>query len=659
MADINELHIGDSITINPGALNVSANPSYNGLTYNSSVYSTVYKVWSVGSSALGPEYISFGLDGESSPTGGQWASAVTLVNSDAAKETETEDVPVQDETENENLPDEGTDEANQIDEELVSIMNAAYPEDIYKFNMRLFGIPHQFTNYTDYRTFYSKDRAPETTIGRKFLEAIMLEAPVLTVIPGKPYYLPGAKNKIGITEAFLQSANEISGLWTALTDEDRYAELRYYDFEQDYYHYMEYVNILCQTTASFLDLKGITMQCGSEELPLTAYKWQNYRWNEENYKNAFGNVMSGMRDAVGGALNAVATGIIDVVKSIGLGDSGNSKALDMVSGDNVESRISVYEGVTMTAFDNQGENDEDFISSVETLLRGLNFVQFYVDASTGISESIENTTGASKLAETFNAGETFLKEAAFVANSGGVSAEDYQNLISGAVEGINQATFDKFTSNDAGSLLNRLFSSVSNVIKGENMIFPDIYQSSKYTKNYSFTIDLRSPYGNKISYYLNVVVPLMHLIALALPKQSTANSYSSPFLVKCYYPGICACNLGIVSSMTIDKNPSGESWTVDGYPSEIRVTMNVTDLYSELSMVPSGIAGIRLFVSNASLIEYLAVQCGIDLISPQMETKGNMMLNVISNAFVANWDSVGQYEAKQTQKLLDSFLMMF
>lgn len=180
-------------------------------------------------------------------------------------------------------------------------------------------------------------------------------------------------------------------------------------------------------------------------------------------------------------------------------------------------------------------------------------------------------------------------------------------------------------------ILNKLLSGTSSMIKGENMIFPQIYQSSEYSKSYSITVDLRTPYGSKLSYYLNIVVPLMHLLCLAIPKQTTANTYGSPFLVKVYYPGVFTCNLGIVQSIQIDKNVTGDSWTVDGFPNHVKVTLNIIDLYSDLSMSKSG--DITLFLSNSSLIEYLATNCGVNLITPQLKNRVEVFRSVISQAF--------------------------
>ena len=179
-----------------------------------------------------------------------------------------------------------------------------------------------------------------------------------------------------------------------------------------------------------------------------------------------------------------------------------------------------------------------------------------------------------------------------------------------------------------GNAVSNVLCLAGNVIKGENIIIPDIYQSSSYTKSYDLTVHLRTPYKSKYGYYMDVVAPLMHLLALALPRQSTANTYSSPFLVKVYVPGMFNCNLGMVKSISVSKN--SESFSVDGYPCDIDVSLEIVDLYSDLSMTPS--SSPMLFVNNTSLIEYLANTCGLSLITPNLSKRFEMIIDSLGAA---------------------------
>ena len=89
--------------------------------------------------------------------------------------------------------------------------------------------------------------------------------------------------------------------------------------------------------------------------------------------------------------------------------------------------------------------------------------------------------------------------------------------------------------------------------------------------------------------------------------------------------------MGIVSSIQIDKNPSGDAWTVDGFPNECKVTLNITDLYSDLTISPSG--DVIMFLSNSSLIEYIATNCGVNLTTPQLKNRMTRVATVIKQNF--------------------------
>jgi hypothetical protein len=125
---------------------------------------------------------------------------------------------------------------------------------------------------------------------------------------------------------------------------------------------------------------------------------------------------------------------------------------------------------------------------------------------------------------------------------------------------------------------------------------------------------------------MNVIVPMMHLLALSCPRQSTANSYASPFLVKVFAKGWFSCELGIIDSISIDKGGSGDSWTVDGLPSEVKVSLGVKDLYSNLMITRANAP--NLFFQNQGLIDFLAVTCGIDITKPNFLVKWETMFAV-------------------------------
>jgi hypothetical protein len=203
--------------------------------------------------------------------------------------------------------------------------------------------------------------------------------------------------------------------------------------------------------------------------------------------------------------------------------------------------------------------------------------------------------------------------------------------------------------------LSRIINLGSETLRGHNLIIPDIYQNSTYQKSYTITVHLKAPYGTKFGYYIDIFVPMMHLLALTAPRQETANSFSSPFLVKVYVPSVFTCNLGIVDSISINK--VSDAWSVDGFPTEVDVTLNITDLYSDLMMTPS--SNPMQFVNNSSMIEYLATNCGLDLTVPNFKKKFENIVNSTIASFSDVPTNVKSSVEEQIYRLIGSVTSLY
>ena len=450
-------------------------------------------------------------------------------------------------------------------------------------NMRLFGLPYQFIKSVDPRITAVSDE-----IGTNFVEKIITEAPTVIFIPGRAKFLPGTKNKVGTGHALLEAAN---GNIEPLLGSNSKDKLRYYDFEERYTEYMNYLNLMCRTVATFLELTE-RIQTSNGSTSFQSYDWRNYRWNAPYYTSGAGSIISH-------AWSSSISTIVNLPSAIKAG----------LKGDKV-SNIS-------TKYNNEPEESPKIVGT-------NNFVQFYVDPSSGASQSMSNVTSQSQIKAAMDNASSLVKEFQFVTNASGAESLGLDKLETLTENGLDALASSFGEGGGLSTVLNQIFSAGSSVVKGENIILPDVYQSSEYGIDYTVDIHLKSPYGNKYSVYMDVIVPLLHLIALCVPKQGSSNTYGSPFLIKAYYPGVFNCNLGIVESLQITKPTSDDAYSVDGLPTEIDVQLRIKDLYSDLTMSPA--KDVSLFRNNTSLIDYLATISGLDLIKPQMESKISMLV---------------------------------
>ena len=476
-------------------------------------------------------------------------------------------------------------------------------------NMRLFGMPYQFSELADPRY-----KGLSEKIGRSYVDKILTQAPAIYIVPGEPVFLPGVEDtdevRMGIMSQLLNvQKGNLGNLFTGTTN----SELRYYDFQEAYGEYMQYVNMMCRTTATFMGLgQRIPMGTGTS---LQQYNWKNYGWDREKYGGAWRNEISYLWDTT----FDLATGFFS---KIGSAWSGNA----------------ITDDVSLGGSGIRGGGGQEVYNQ--------NFIQFYVDPSSGSGTTFGNNTRPSSIKGMLDTASSSMKEWGFVTQTAGLDTSGLEQIGESAVGALSDIAD---SAGALGKTLNRILNVGKQVIKGDSIILPDIYQDSDFGQDYNINISLRSPYGNRFAVYMDVIVPLLHLIALVAPRQSSANSYGSPFLVKVYYPGVFNVNLGIVESLQISRPSNEDSWSVDGLPTEIDVTMRIKDLYSDFSMVPS--TDPRGFANNSSLIDYLSTIAGVNLTQPQLETKVNQWINRNISAITdipQNFGSiVGDYVGKK------------
>lgn len=433
-------------------------------------------------------------------------------------------------------------------------------------SVRMFGMPHQLLAHNDPRI------GTGTDLGRTYAETFILEAPSICIKPGIVRFLPGANDEERETylNAILSDAsgNSKDELMQVLNDPST-DNLQYYDHEGKYGSYMSGVNLLCHTMAALLGLDKVRVPWTERAVSFGMYDWKNYRLSDsfvsrdtdqeveesdDNDENWVGRLISAVTGAAGSVANAI-------------------------------------------------EKDDSY-------------VQFYVDANVSFSESMSNSTQSSALESFTSTIEGMAKELSMIAGTAGV-ASDYESLVGDVSSSIEQYTASlSGNSSWMAGLLSRLGTGAKQVIQGGNFQIPEIYSNSSYDKSYSFTMTLATPYGNKLAWYINVGVPFCHLLGLALPLQLSANTYKSPFLLKCFSQGWFNCSLGIVDSISIEKG-GDQSWSVYGLPNEVRVSISIKDLYSALSLP----ANRSQFIANSGMMEFLMVNCGIDITNQKLSTK--------------------------------------
>lgn len=497
--------------------------------------------------------------------------------------------------------------------------------------MRLFGSPFQFNEYTDHRLSSISD-----FFGKKYAERVVAHAPYITIIPGDADYLGGeTKTKkqedstIILGKIFSQDGDN-SDITSFLDSPDDTEQTRYYNFKQNYIGYINRVNLTLRTMAVMLGLGNVLIPVYSynedtkgidvSEVTLSEYNWADYRWDADNY-------------SIGKDVKFHLTGV-DGKEMEDKADAFAHSTLARLSTQNIVfSRIFGWINGS-----NDGEETLEDNKLADTY-NTRNYIQFYIDpTATDASDGLGNETQESKLKSIFDSQQSNIKEMAFIAHTSGIDTSSFSEATSSALDAAMSTFADANGGSGLKGILGRVVQAAGNVINGENVIFPEVYQSSRRdSSSRQFRINLYSPYGTPLSIFLNILVPIGFLICLTAPANKSANSYEAPPLVKVFYDGVYSCSLGIIESLRITRDAA--DWTADGLPTSAVIDMTVKDLYSDLS-VNSAAEDVDLFMHNSSLIEFLFTQCGMSMISYDFNIKSEIRWNTAAEAADAKFSTV-------------------
>ena len=309
-----------------------------------------------------------------------------------------------------------------------------------------------------------------------------------------------------------------------------------------------------------------------------------------------------------------------------------------------------------------GSNNVLYDSSVYNFLKAYaNCIAFYADAGNTVDDSFSNNTGDSELKGTIDGLSDKAREMNYFLGTATSSIGFNYDEIKNA--GTDLGTIVK---NVADQLylgkygLGRVVGSASAILAGARIIMPEIWNDSSFSRSYSCSMKLVSPSGDKLSIFMNILVPIYHLLGFTLPREATDQAYISPFLVRAYYKGLFNVDMGIISGLNITKGDEGE-WTVDGLPTVANISFDIKDLYSGLYMSKSIAKGQALgILSNIQELDYIANSCGINVndheVGRMIKMAGMLTLSGIQDKVTHGiFGNIGQFFNNKVQQIFGVF----
>lgn len=531
------------------------------------------------------------------------------------------------------------------------------------YSPRLFGAPPQLSSLNDIRLMSSPDGSKEGAVGDFYLTKVLQNAEIANFTVGKALFTGGMSSIANIIRTCAQYAaaikqyniyesdglNKVSaGQGSAAVKADLEKAKDAYNnsltsMNEDYKTKTgddgatlldidsiggsaEVSNYLSDADGIFGGIMASVLTSLSVQQPFYTFEkdWSSYIQNVKMMINT-AIVMLGLNDGV--------VRIGDELKPITLKGS-TSKEDDVWA--NYRFITATNELGTVNGIDSQNGDTSQYVS-------------FMVEPQ-GSNESYSNSVGDSQIySSVINQGSSIGAEIAFITNSSVSGLDDaIVNIAGGAIsaaEGVLSALgsgVGRFTAAIAGSMARSFL--------GDHTIYPQVFQSHTSTSSKDFTVHLVASSGDPYTYLTEILVPYFHILGMVLPRmsQNNASAYAYPPMVQVNVPGLWGCRMGMVTSVSVNKNPSGKDFSVHGFPLSIDVTITVTDLAHVL--VTSPMDRPAVFLNNHTMFDYIAQCAGVDKyrVNPAIRlvarlalagnAAGNTLKN-IGNSIFNDWTS--------------------
>lgn len=238
-------------------------------------------------------------------------------------------------------------------------------------------------------------------------------------------------------------------------------------------------------------------------------------------------------------------------------------------------------------------------------------IPFYINSETSIQDSFSNDTTQSQLADMVNGYSTMANEINYILGNSkaGAIVDDLKGSLDTSIENISNLTNSML---GGKNLISSIGNGLTAILNGGKLIFPEIWSDASFSRSYDINIKLVTPDNDKLSWFLNIWVPLAHLMCLCLPRQVDVNGYMSPFIVRAFYKGLFNVDMGIITNMSVQKGGDG-MWTRDGLPTSVEVSFTIKDLYNYMALSDDPSLLGENIMRNITLLDYIGNSCGVNI----------------------------------------------
>jgi hypothetical protein len=238
---------------------------------------------------------------------------------------------------------------------------------------------------------------------------------------------------------------------------------------------------------------------------------------------------------------------------------------------------------------------------------GSALVSFIVDHEPTVSESFSSTTRSSDLANKINSTSKEARAKWFDMANGNIGDGFVANTLEGitsAVSSFVKGGLDSIGFGGLSALGGKAFADIPEFWESSSTRFPTA----------SYTMQLRTPYGNPVSILLKIILPMVMLIAGVAPRSTGRNSYTGPFLVKLWNKGKTQISLGLIESLDIRRGVGNVGWNVNRQCNAVDISFTVKNLSSMLHVPITNelkwtelMPGLTMFDEDTNFTDYMAI----------------------------------------------------
>lgn len=292
---------------------------------------------------------------------------------------------------------------------------------------------------------------------------------------------------------------------------------------------------------------------------------------------------------------------------------------------------------------------------------------WYCNSDTNISDTFSNGTTESAIMSRINSLSDAGRELNFilgtVKSETGLEFDKFTSMgnLTGNME-VTEEFIDKTlgSTSGIGGLFKTITNSAQTLVAGGKLVFPEIWSDSSFSRSYDIELKLVSPDSDNLSIYLNIIVPLLHLLALVLPREAVkTHGYMSPFLVRGFYKGLFNVDMGIITSMNFTKGKES-AWNVDGLPTTVDVSFTIKDLYNDMYMTSMDDMKYNM-MNNIILMDYIGNLCGININQTDIKRGIDMyLMQNVKNRITDTWRlniirNIDQWITNKQQSIFGAF----